>query len=514
MKKKIKSIKEKNKRKFELIQRQYKLVWTDNDISRRLVTPFTARQHKIIDYVVTEIDNQKIKENGKDYVIIRVKDIVDFYTNSVSSGKLLKDFENDIVQISNIGGWWRYDENHPELKTIFRFFQSVDEVEKGNKSILKIGFNEHYLKRLFNTEPRIATDEKTGEVLLDDKGEPIKIGFNKYELNNTKELNGKYSILLYKKCSSWRNAPFGYFDYSVEDIKKDFLLNDIINKNTGEKETISYGYISSHCIKPAQKEINAKTDILISKIELLPNAKRVEKIRIYLHEKNRDKIERKLLDAEERTREKVDIQEEKYKERLDNLKLKTEEKREEKRRNKRLKRIDLSVFESDIKNSDNKDIHKIIKEREEKINKKFNQENIDFFISDKEYQKFFKEQYEAKKEFYKEKGIDYIKYLKAMKEEREEFKEKCEPIKYKEKVEMHKINKRANKLFAFIGKNNLQEEYDEKFMQIIMKEMGLSKEEAKELIEEVEKEINDRTEQIMIEKIAEYDKKHKKDENE
>lgn len=457
MNKKITSVKEKNKKKFEMIQRQYKLVWTDNDIALNLVNPFSVRQLKIIDYVITEIDTQQIKTLNRDYVIIRVRDILNFYTNS-TSGTLLKAFEDDIKKISDISAWWRYDENDPKKKTLFRYFQNVDEYEKGDKSVLKIGFNEHLLKRLYNSEPRIATDERTGENLLNNKGKPIKIGFNKYELEYTRKLKSKYSILFYKKCNVWKNSQKGYFIYEIKDLKKDFLFLDT------PKKTYTYGYISSHVIIPAMKEINEKTNIHISSIELLPNGKNVERLKVNLNEKSKEKQERKMNEGEKEIIEKVDKQKEQYHDKLLNQKVKTDEKKAQETHIKIEKRQNSSYFENVLKENEEKlkngeiDILNLIKEHEKKTNKVFSQDNIDYFVSENLNKELTEENYNNRIEKFKEDNIDYEKFLDAQDKELKNIPKL--KLNKKEKIQnrqMHKLSNLIDKYGVF--DNRKFEEY-------------------------------------------------------
>ena len=277
--KRIKERKNYSLTKFKAMVKENDLVWTDNDVALRVMLPFTARQIKIIDYVISEVKNQNIQKDS-DGLTIKTSDLIEFL-HMKKSGSSYIDIENDMKLIRDTSAWWRYDKDDPKKKTIFAFFMDVDTIE-GRKGTYTIRFKQKFLEKINNTEPKIEVD-KDGNVI-------DKIGFNFYKLLNVQGLKSKYSIILYKLCNVWKDAPRGWFERTIEELKSDFLLIDSKEKdkekNKGKNRKITFGYINSNCLQPAIKEINEKTNIHISKVETYPNKKVVDKVRIYINPKN------------------------------------------------------------------------------------------------------------------------------------------------------------------------------------------------------------------------------------
>ena len=145
----------------------------------------------------------------------------------------------------------------------------------------------------------------------------------------------------------------------------------------------------------------------------------------------------------------------KYKEKLSKEKTRTDERRAEKRHKIIAERKDLSEFERIQKESE-ESIVDLIREREEKIGKKFNSENVNKFISDYEYKKKKEKLKKEEKNFYESQGVDYERYRKIMqKNAMEKFikkglsKEKARKKSYG--IPLNKEDKKVDKYMTFIS---------------------------------------------------------------
>lgn len=425
-----------SKKKFDVIKKETDLVWTDNDVALRVLLPFSARQLKIIDYALTEVKRQNIQSEN-DKLVIKTSDLIAFL-HMKNGGSSYLDIEYDMKVIRDTSAWWRYDENDSKKKTLFSFFKDVDVVE-GKKGTYTIQFKQRMLEKLNNIEPKIITDEK---------GNIEKIGFNFYPLLNVKDLKSKYSIVLYKICNVWKNAPRGYFERSLEAIKNDFLLRDYVD-DKGKEHKYSFGYINNNCLIPAIKEINEKTDIYIKKIETYPNKKRVEKLFIYAYSKNESKLLKLAEQKEEERDEYFDtIENEQHEKSIDKA-VKREEKRVEARAKERIIRNYEKMQEQEKTEQEQKEFDEV-REKVERFNveiekiKNLSFENLKIYVNELA-SKDIEERIKKKVEKYEKETGQKIylqpKVEQKMEEIRQEVLDDIEEEKNKKKEEKDKKNK-------------------------------------------------------------------------
>lgn len=471
-----------NLMQFMYVQELHNLVWTDNDIAQGLVMPFTKRQLKIIDYAITQVQKNNIKSEN-DVIKIAYADMIRFL-GLPKSGQLLEALELDVKHISNVGSWWRYNKNDPSEKVLFRFFERVKEKEKEDKTYFKIKFNQEFLNKLNNNDTeRVVGTKKLQDGTIIDVVETI--GFNNYEIWNTKNLKSKYGILLYKKCNSWIGT--GVFCYRFTEMQQDFLMFDK-----------TFAYISSHCLKVGIKDINNNSDIDVYNVEYKPNKKNVEYVIIYCRKKSQDCKAIILEDVENETRNYISNEQEKTKNYINDRSLDNEIKKQDVKRFER----ELIKKEDEIVNGQIS-IFDLIKEQEKETNKEFNLENIDYFVSEKTYKKILNEMDDEKRERAKELNISFEKYLDI---ENEEMNNILENFNEKEKEEMtskkqEKFMKRHLKYTYFMNKYGYIPHFG---FEEEIKHIKMTDEDRKE-IEEFEKEEIER----MRELVEEYDKKNK-----
>jgi plasmid replication initiation protein len=117
-----------------------------------------------------------------------------------------------------------------------------------------------------------------------------KTEYTKYYFQNIQRLKSGYSIKIYELCKQYQNTKQGYRDLTINDLK-----NYLDIPKTKYK---LFGHFKSRVIEPQLKEINDKTDLVITLGEPIKSGRRITGVRFYISVKNKEKEEQPKLPYE------------------------------------------------------------------------------------------------------------------------------------------------------------------------------------------------------------------------
>lgn len=134
---------------------------------------------------------------------------------------------------------------------------------------------------LFNIISFASYKNKEGKIILEinKKAEPyllqLKDLFTSFRLSNALDLSGKYAIRIYQLT---KGCLFkGNLIYDVEDFKKTLKIDK-------KKTYASFAKISEKILNPAIKEINSKSDIIVS-YETMREGRKIKTIKFSVKSK-------------------------------------------------------------------------------------------------------------------------------------------------------------------------------------------------------------------------------------
>ncbi|OSA95775.1 UNVERIFIED_ORG: hypothetical protein B2H93_04960 [Clostridium botulinum] len=139
---------------------------------------------------------------------------------------------------------------------------------------------------LFNIISFASYKNKEGKIILEinKKAEPyllqLKDLFTSFRLSNALDLSGKYAIRIYQLT---KGCLFkGNLIYDVEDFKKTLKIDK-------KKTYASFAKISEKILNPAIKEINSKSDIIVS-YETMREGRKIKTIKFSVKSKITKKV--------------------------------------------------------------------------------------------------------------------------------------------------------------------------------------------------------------------------------
>lgn len=138
---------------------------------------------------------------------------------------------------------------------------------------------------LFNIISFASYKKKEGKIILEinKKAEPyllqLKDLFTSFRLSNALDLSGKYAVRIYQLT---KGCLFkGSLIYDVEDFKKTLKIDK-------KKTYASFAKISEKILNPAIKEINSKSDIIVS-YETIREGRKIKTIKFSVKSKTNKK---------------------------------------------------------------------------------------------------------------------------------------------------------------------------------------------------------------------------------
>lgn len=138
---------------------------------------------------------------------------------------------------------------------------------------------------LFNIISFASYKKKEGKIILEinKKAEPyllqLKDLFTSFRLSNALDLSGKYAVRIYQLT---KGCLFkGSLIYDVEDFKKTLKIDK-------KKTYASFAKISEKILNPAIKEINSKSDIIVS-YETVREGRKIKTIKFSVKSKTNKK---------------------------------------------------------------------------------------------------------------------------------------------------------------------------------------------------------------------------------
>lgn len=217
------------------MNKNYVVTQSNNLIEARHTKPLTAREQKIVLTMVS-----MIQPTDKDFMDYHIS-IREFHEMLGLSGR----------------------EHYTEIKEITKELMSKSvEIPKADGSWLMANWvsSAEYIKG----EGAIALSfsPKLLPYLLQ-----LKTAFTSYQLSNILSLKSTYSIRLYELMKKWQHL--GRWECPVDDLK--------LKLGIAEGKYKQYGHFKSKALNVALKEINEKTDLLIT-VKEIKKGRKVDKI--------------------------------------------------------------------------------------------------------------------------------------------------------------------------------------------------------------------------------------------
>lgn len=238
------------------MDKKYLVTQSNNLIEARHINPLTAREQKIILTMVSLV--QPADEDFKDYRI----SIREFHEMLGLEGRekyseikaITKELMTKSVEIPKSDGGW-----------ILANWVSSAEYLKGEGAIA-LSFSPKLIPYLLQ----------------------LKSAFTSYQLSNILSLKSTYSIRLYELLKKWEYL--GRWEQTVDELKLKLGIQPGKYKQ--------YGHFKSKVLKQAVDEINEKTDLLISFLEIRKGRK-IEKVNFSIRSSTSEK--KQIVLAEELT---------------------------------------------------------------------------------------------------------------------------------------------------------------------------------------------------------------------
>ena len=157
----------------------------------------------------------------------------------------------DFAEMSGLKGESTYSEIKKISKTLV---SKVVEIPIGKKD---------WIVATWASSVRYRSSEGTVEFSFDSKLKPyllqLKNQFTSYRLSNILNLKSTYSIRLYELMKKWQHL--GYWECSVDDLRGFLGAKSV-------KSYSVYGNFKNRVLSPALVELNEKTDVQISFVEI------------------------------------------------------------------------------------------------------------------------------------------------------------------------------------------------------------------------------------------------------
>lgn len=245
----------KNDRNFneDIESEKFYYVVEHNDLITKANHDLTARELKIMDYVIS-----KIKPDDKKFNIV----------------------ETSLYELNTILGLTRTGKNYSDMA------QSIGTLRK--KEVLIYDEQERTVTQTGWVESAKYHENGKVEIRLSSDLTPylleLKKDYTQYLLFDTVQLNSKYSILLYKLM---READ----KTKGEDMPVLEITPERLQKQLGSPESYSFGQFNQKILKPAIEEINLKIDDMDLRVRQGRRGRKVVALKIYNEFYPRRKVE-------------------------------------------------------------------------------------------------------------------------------------------------------------------------------------------------------------------------------